>query len=168
MAVTAPAPRERRTRWGFLGYQPFAGAVNVGRVLKFAALLPQSWCFHCSPRSDTPSPDCLGLTHSLVLVEAERGGGSLQSSRDWSRFDKAPVSFAPARAAVPGAAELSGPALPVPAAARRRPPRGRRRVDPAAPSAAGAAGPRRFQEAERARGELRVLGNCCSNIAIAL
>ena len=72
--LTAPASRERRTLWGFPGYQPFAGTVNVGRALKFATLLPQTWCFHCSPRSDTPSPDCLGLTHSLVLVEAERGG----------------------------------------------------------------------------------------------
>lgn len=147
--MTAPASREGRTYWGFPGYQPFAGAVIVGKALRFATLLPQTWCFHCSPRSDTPSLDCLALTHPLVLVEAG-GGGSLRSSRDWSRFDKAPVSFAPAGAAVPGAAERSGAAVPGAAersgaavpraaergggagrwsgAARRRPPRGSRRT----------------------------------------
>lgn len=146
---------ERRTLWGFPGYQPFAGAVNVGRVLKFATLLPQTWDFHCSPRSDAPSPDCLGLTHWLVLVKAERGGeeggGSLQSSRDWPPLDKAPVSFAPARAAEPGGAERSAA----------------RGVDPAAPSGIDAAIPRRVRAAERSAGAPR-LGKCCGNIAIAL
>lgn len=48
----------------------------MGRALKFASLLPQPRRFHRS-RRDT-SPDCLGLTHSLVLAEAERGGGAFK------------------------------------------------------------------------------------------
>lgn len=90
-----------------------------------------------------------------MLVEAERGGedggGRLQSSRDWPRLDKAPVSFAPARAAEPGGAEGSAA----------------RGVDLAAPSGTGAAIPRRVRAAERSAGAPR-LGNCCGNIAIAL
>lgn len=32
--LTAPASRERRTLWGFPGYQPFAGDVTAGRALE--------------------------------------------------------------------------------------------------------------------------------------
>lgn len=79
--LTVPASRERRTLWGFLGYRPFAGDVTAGRALEFAAPVPQTRCSRRSPRSDTPSPDCLRLTHSPVLVQAERGGGGGQGEK---------------------------------------------------------------------------------------
>lgn len=113
----------------------------MGRELNFAALLPQPRRFHRS-RCDT-SPDCLGLTHSLVLGEAERGGGAFKVAAICLAFVEAPASFAPAKAAGPGAAERRGPAvaagwLPSVAPAALR---GRAAVSPAGGGGPGSIGP---------------------------
>lgn len=64
------------------------------------------------PPDLTPPPPiaCVWLIRRCLCKQSGAGGWgrSLQSIRVWCRFDKAAVSFAPARAAVPGAAERSG------------------------------------------------------------
>lgn len=48
-----------------------------------------------------------------MLGEAERGGGAFKVAAICLAFDEAPASFAPAKAAGPGAAERRGPAAAV-------------------------------------------------------
>lgn len=158
--LTAPASRERRTPWGFPGYQPLAGDAAAGRALEFAAPVPQTRCSRRSPRSDTPSPDCLRLTHSLVLVQAERGGGGGVGEKPSKyperllRLRQGGRELRPCKgggAGGGGAERARSAAQAAPGGARR--------------TSRSPGSPRRFQGAESSSVPA-VLGNCCGNTAI--